>query len=103
MNSKLGANFDERNFKSQCMWNQSTSTYDVSLVSQDNQTVTVRDLELEIAFRKGEFMNISTCAKFTIEGIADELVEVGLDVVAWYTDKRGHFAEILAAPCSRKS
>ena len=48
-------------------------------------------------------MNISTCAKFTREGITDELAEVGLDVVAWYTDKRGHFAEILAAPCSHKS
>ena len=50
MNSELGANFDGRNFKSQCMWNQSTSTYNVSLVSQNNQTVTVRDLQLEIAF-----------------------------------------------------
>ena len=100
MNSELGANFAEDKFAPVSSWNPTSSSLDFSLVAKEEVRVNIKDLHLEVILSEGEAINIAHSFKFTKEGISEELAEVGLDVVACYTDTNGKFADVMAVPAA---
>ena len=98
MNRELGANFQEENFKYCKFWNPDISSLELVLVAQQEMKVSLRNLQLDIEFTKGEDIQLGISTKFTKEGITQELTNVGLSIVGWYTDSAEQYAMLVAVP-----
>lgn len=100
MNRELDANFPEHNFERVCQWNPDVSALEVQLLAHQDTKVSIRALNLEVELNKGEKIVVTFSTKFTREGITQELFDVGLTVVAWYTDSAMQYGMLVAIPVS---
>ena len=98
INRSLGADFDVDAFTHRALWDPRRSWVEMRLVSQRDQVVHVRDLDLEVTFAAGEQMRTEISTKFTREGVSEELAGAGLGVVHWWTDPAGDVALSLSRP-----
>ena len=98
MNRELGANFQEENFKHCKFWNPDISSLEFVLVAQQEMRVSIHNLQLDIEFTKGEDLQLGVSTKFTKDGITQELTNVGLSIVGWYTDSAEQYAMLVAVP-----
>ena len=62
------------------------------LVSQKNQKVTIKDLELTIQFVQGETIHTENSYKYTDTIINKMAKESGLDIVENFTDENNYFS-----------
>jgi len=97
VNRELNADFDLSSFEHVAFWDDVNEWIDIRLRSLKDQTVFVRDLDLEVSLVEGEEIRTEISAKFRLEGIEAELDAVGLSLVEQWTDADGDFAMTLAA------
>lgn len=96
VNRELGADFDPDAFDHVAVWNAEEAWIEMRLRARSRQRVTVPALDLMVEFADGEDLLTEISAKFTLDGLAAELADVGLDVVGSWTDPPGDFALTLA-------
>jgi L-histidine N-alpha-methyltransferase len=92
MNRELGADFDEDRFAHVAIYDTTNDWIEMRLRSVGEQTVHVRDLQLDAHFDDGEEMRTEVSAKFTRARIEQELAEAGLTLTNWWTDDNNDFA-----------
>jgi len=97
VNRELGATFEQRQFVYEPRWDPENEWMDIALRSLDAHVVGVKDLKLEIPFRKGERLRVEISAKFRRDAFEEELERAGLAVRSWWTDRRDDFAVVLAS------
>lgn len=97
VNRELNADFDLSSFEHVAFWDDVNEWIDIRLRSLKDQTVVVRDLDLEVVLVEGEEIRTEISAKFRLEGIEAELDAVGLSLVEQWTDADSDFAMTLAA------
>jgi L-histidine Nalpha-methyltransferase len=96
LNDRLGADFDPASFEHVAFWDPENLWVDIRLRSLARQVVNFRELDLAVAFDRGEEMRTEISTKFTRQGIAGELDAAGFDVAHWLTDPAGRFGLTLA-------
>ena len=82
LNRELGASFDPSQFEHVAVWNDDKSHIEMRLRSLLDQTVAIKELDMEVHFCAGEDLLTETSAKFTREGVEKELSAGG--------PRRGH-------------
>ena len=96
LNRRLGADFDLDAFAHVATFDTENEWMDLGLRSLKEQTVTIEELDLTVAFGEGEILRTEISAKFREAKVRNELSDVGLDMVSWWTDPRGDYAVSLA-------
>jgi L-histidine Nalpha-methyltransferase len=100
INHELAADFDVDQFEHVAIWDEANSWIEMRLRSARDQTVTIADLGLTVAFAAGEEMRTEISAKFRREQIRAELAAAGLEGVRFWTDSGGDFGLTLARPAA---
>jgi L-histidine N-alpha-methyltransferase len=96
LNKELGANFDAGAFRSEIAWNAELERMEMGVRSLVAQRVVLPAIDLAVEFEEGETLRTEISTKFRRDGVERELTAAGLDVDAWWTDRRGEFALCLA-------
>lgn len=96
LNHRLDGDFDLDAFEHVAMFDVENEWIDLRLRSLRDQTVNLRDLDLEVHFDEGEEMRTEISAKFRKQRVADELQTAGLEMVEWWTDAKGDYAVSLS-------
>ncbi|MBI1225952.1 MAG: L-histidine N(alpha)-methyltransferase [Bacteroidetes bacterium] len=95
MNRELGANFDLSAFRHWPSYNPLTGDMKSYLVSEKAQRVKLEALEMEVAFRKWEAIDMELSKKYDRPEI-EWLAEVaGFEVEDWFYDEKQYFADVL--------
>jgi L-histidine N-alpha-methyltransferase len=92
VNKELGADFRPDRFAHVARFDQGEEWIEMWLRSEDEQEVSVRALDLGVAFEEGEEMRTEISAKFRRTRVEDELAAAGLSLARWWTDDDGDFA-----------
>jgi L-histidine N-alpha-methyltransferase len=98
LNRELGADFDVSRFAHLARFDTEQEWIEMHLRSRTAQVVTIRELDLVLAFDAGETMRTEVSAKFRRGGVERELAAAGLRLVEWWTDPAGDFALSLSVP-----
>lgn len=98
LNRELGADFPLEAFEHRAFWNADESRIEMHLEAQEDLTVELGDLGLEVAFEAGETIHTENSYKFTREDVEALADDAGLRVEATWTDEAGRFADHLLAP-----
>ncbi|WP_137725060.1 L-histidine N(alpha)-methyltransferase [Prescottella subtropica] len=96
LNKQLGADFDPDRFRHIAVWDPATEWIEMRLEADDEMTVHIADLGLEVPFAAGEQLRTEISAKFRIPGLRSELRAVGFDEVRNWTDPDERFALVCA-------
>jgi L-histidine N-alpha-methyltransferase len=96
LNQQLGSSFDPKTFEHVAAWDAENQWIEMRLRSLINQHVDLGVLAGEAQFLAGEEMRTEVSAKFSLDGIADELATQGFDVIRSWTDRRAEFSLHLA-------
>lgn len=96
LNVRLGANFDPELFEHVALWNSDDEWIEMRLRATQDQLVRIEDLDLDVAFERGEELRTEISAKFRRGGIERELVDAGFRIDEFWTDQASRFALILA-------
>lgn len=96
LNRELEADFDLDAFRHHAFYDDEESRIEMHLVSERDQTVRIRALEMELEFEEGESIRTEQSHKYTRESAAELLSEAELEIERWDTDEREHFALALA-------
>lgn len=97
LNRELDADFDPDAFDHVAVWNSTESHIEMRLRSRAEQLVKIRELDLAVPFGHGEEWITERSAKFTAEGLREEMTEVGLRTRELWADSDAGFALILAS------
>ena len=98
LNAELDADFDVDAFEHVAIWNKHDRCIEMHLRARDAQTITVRALDMTVAFDAGETLRTEISSKFTRGQVEDELWEAGFVVERTWTDPEGDFLITLARP-----
>jgi L-histidine N-alpha-methyltransferase len=97
MNRELGADFDPDAYDHVADWDDAEAWIEMRLVARTKQIVRVKALDdLAVRFAPGDWLRTEISAKFTAEGVEDELWQAGLVVDEQWTDDAGDFLLTLA-------
>jgi L-histidine N-alpha-methyltransferase len=97
VNRELGATFEQAQFLYEPYWDPAHEWMDIALRASSAHAVAVPELDLEIAFQKGERLRVEISSKFRRATVETELDRAALSVRSWWTDRLGDFAVVLAA------
>ncbi len=95
INRELGADFDLSAFRHWPVYNPLSGDTKSYLVSEKEQTVRIKALELEVPFRKWESIDMELSKKYDrpeIEWLAEH---AGFEVENWFFDEKQYFADVL--------
>jgi len=98
LNRELHASFDPDAFEHVAEWNDEERWIEMRLRSTSEQVVTIADLAMEVSFAAGEDLLTEISAKFTRQGVEDELYAAGFLVDAMWEAPGGEFLLTLARP-----
>jgi L-histidine N-alpha-methyltransferase len=98
LNAELHADFDPEMFEHHAVWNEDEQWIEMRLRSWADQVVHVADLDLDVAFAKGEDLLTEISSKFTPERVEAELWDAGFVVEKTWTNPEGEFQLTLARP-----
>ena len=76
---------------------------DIGFRARQAHTVSIRALELEVAFAEGEQLRVEVSSKFRRERLELEARDAGLGVDAWWTDEAADFAVALMTRDEREA
>lgn len=96
LNNKLDADFDLNAFEHTVFWDDENLFVDIRLRSLKRQIVEISQLNLTVAFERGEEMRTEISTKFGREGLEGIYAEAGLELTDWWTDPEGLYALSLA-------
>jgi L-histidine N-alpha-methyltransferase len=100
LNRELGADFDPDRFEHVARWNDAEEWIEMLLRSTSEQTVRIRELDLEVRFAAGEDLRTEISAKFRRERLERELADASFAVTRWWEHETGDFALLLARDIS---
>jgi L-histidine N-alpha-methyltransferase len=98
MNKELGADFEPDAYDHVAHWDEGAAWIEMRLVARRRQHIHVAALDLELVIDEGEWIRTEISAKFTPDGIREELWQAGLVVEEQWTDDGGDFLLSLARP-----
>ena len=98
LNRELGADFDLDRWRHRAVWNPAEEWIEMHLVSEQDQTVHIGDLDLEVDFATGEHIRSEISAKFRPQRLDAELAAAGLETVERWYDDAADYAVTLARP-----
>jgi L-histidine Nalpha-methyltransferase len=98
LNNELDGDFDPGAFEHVAFFDEDESWIEMRLRARGVQRVRLEGADLDVEFADGEEMRTEISAKFTPEGIEEELEEAGMRVQQFFTDDDGRFGLTLAAP-----
>jgi L-histidine Nalpha-methyltransferase len=98
LNRELHATFNPDGFEHVAVWNEEAQWIEMRLRSRSDQVVSIADLSLEIKFVAGEDLLTEISAKFTRQGVEDELYQAGFLVESMWEALGGDFLLTLARP-----
>lgn len=98
LNHELGADFELDAFTHVAVWDEENRWIEMHLRSERDQRVVFRDIALEIDFTAGEEILTEISAKFTPDGLRQELWDAGFVVEQTWTDEAGDFMVSLSRP-----
>jgi L-histidine N-alpha-methyltransferase len=98
LNRELDASFDPDSFEHVAVWNEEAQWIEMRLRSLSDQVVTVADLSIDVTFAAGEDLLTEISAKFTRQGVEDELYAAGFLVDTMWEAPGGDFLLTLARP-----
>lgn len=92
INRELHADFEIRDFRHRAIWNESLGRIEMHLVSRIEQQVRIEDIDLTIAFRKGETIHTENSYKFDPDQIAEMAIECGFRQHGTWLDSEKRFS-----------
>lgn len=95
VNRELEATFDQRRFVYEARWDPEHEWMDIGLRTREAHTVSIKGLELDVAFEHDEPLRVEVSSKFLREQFELEAGRAGLRVESWWTDRAGDFAVAL--------
>jgi L-histidine N-alpha-methyltransferase len=95
VNRELDATFDQRCFAYEARWDPEHEWMDIGLRARQVHTVSIKRLELDVAFEEGEPLRVEISSKFRREQFELEVARAGLGVEFWWNDEAGDFAVAL--------
>ena len=98
LNTELGANFAPERFAHVALWDADQEWIEMRLRSLGDQDVAIPGLDLEISFRDGEELRTEISAKFTPQGLQEELEASGFVIETMWDQPGGDFLLVLARP-----
>jgi L-histidine N-alpha-methyltransferase len=96
INRELNANFHPQCFRHKVRWNGEASRIEMHLESLIRQTVEIRDLGIEVSFRRGETIHTENSYKFTPEILQQFMTRSGFKMQERWMDKKKWFSVLLA-------
>ena len=96
INRRLDADFDIGGFEHVAFFNRAQSQIEMHLRASDAQRVTIRALDLSVAFSAGETIHTEISRKFTRSEVEAMLTVAGFEPVRWYTPANNYFGLALA-------
>lgn len=97
INDMLGGDFRLEKFEHSAVYNEEHARVEMHLVSSENQTVSIRNLDVEVEFARGESIHTENSYKFTIDDIDSLAQEFGFVVAQRWLDPRRYFSVNLLA------
>jgi L-histidine Nalpha-methyltransferase len=102
LNHRFAGNFNLDLFKHQAIYNQTEYQIEMYLISQQEQTVTLSDLNLTIKLEKGERILTEISRKFNLAEMESYLGDRNLNLIKTYTDAQQWFGLLLVQLSSNK-
>ena len=98
INRELGADFDLGAFEHVARFDPEPSWVELSLRARGEQRVRIPGTGLELTIADGESIRTEVSTKFTLDVLARELGDAGMEMESFFTDPAGMFGLSLAAP-----
>ncbi|MEM7251313.1 MAG: L-histidine N(alpha)-methyltransferase [Pseudomonadota bacterium] len=98
LNRELDADFPVDHFQHVAKWNSERSHIESWLIPDKDVVVTIRALDEQYRFEKGEGIHTEISAKFTEALLAHELAPAHLAIANWFTDQDERYALALVKP-----
>ncbi len=95
LNRRFNGNFNLSNFAHWAFYNPERHQIEMHLISLDDQTVKLCDLDLEVAFLGQETIRTEISRKFDVMALTEQLQHCGLPVQRVWQDEHRWFALIL--------
>lgn len=95
INRELEADFNLRAFKHRAIYNEEIGRIEVYLESTRAQTVSIRKLEMELAFDDGERIHTENSYKYDLEGLSRLAAETGFERTRTWLDSDERFSSNL--------
>jgi len=98
LNRELGADFDLGAFEHEAVFDPEPSWVEMRLRARSEQHVRLPGAGLDLTIAAGEAIRTEVSTKFTLDVLARELGEAGMELESFFTDPAGMFGLSLAAP-----
>ncbi|MGK7885570.1 MAG: L-histidine N(alpha)-methyltransferase [Crocosphaera sp.] len=95
LNNKFEGNFEINNFKHKAIYNEYKKQIEMYLLSEKEQEVSLKELELKVKLQKGEKILTEISRKFDVEKTKHKLESKQLKTLKVFTDENQWFALIL--------
>lgn len=99
INRELGGDFDVREFVHRAIFNDREGRMEMYLVSRRATTVTIKALDLEVAFDEDEVIHTENSYKFKKEELEDLALRAGFKVRSVWLDSGARFSSNLWVAC----
>ena len=96
INRELRADFDLDRFAHVALYDEQNAWIEMRLRSLVDQTVRIRDIDLDVDFAEGEEVRTEISCKFTRGTLAEMYASAGLELVEFHTDDDELFAVSIA-------
>ena len=100
LNNRFDGNFDLSLFKHQAVYNQSKHQIEMYLISQQQQSVSLQDLDLTIKLDRGEKILTEISRKFDLNQMQSYLGDRNLNSIEAYSDSQQRFSLLLCQFCA---
>lgn len=97
LNREVDSNFVVQDFEYFVRWNTEKSAMESMLRARKDMAVSIRALQMEVRFSKGDEIIVGISCKFTPEEFKEMLTGVGFEVPASYTDSGGRYGVFVAS------
>jgi dimethylhistidine N-methyltransferase len=98
VNRELGGNFNLRNFKHSAFYNEGIGRVEIHIESLLAQTVSISELEMNVAFAAGERIHTENSYKYDPEGISQLASATGFRCAhVWFDSQRRFSSNLLLA------
>jgi L-histidine N-alpha-methyltransferase len=98
LNRELGSDFDLSAFQHEAVFDPERSWVEMRLRARSEQRVSLPGAGVELTVAAGEAIRTEVSTKFTLDVLARELADAGMELEAFFTDPAGMFGLSLAAP-----
>jgi L-histidine Nalpha-methyltransferase len=98
LNQQLGADFDPGHFRHVALWNEEEQWIEMRLRSDETVEISLAGAGITVQFEEGEDLLTEISAKFTPEGVEQELVDAGFVLEGMWGADDGEFLLSLAHP-----